>query len=149
MRRGVAEEMNRIEVYLDGFPFFYRKSNSDWSYTENKMPKVAEWAPDIGFIRQKSRRVTLRANLKALRTSVGRRIGFPISRKEADTDHLDVQELARSGCNVVFSHRGFPMNCEEIPVIWMNAVVDPEMTKSYFKLSQEAMDEEVAVKREL
>ena len=41
------------------------------------------------------------------------------------------------------------MNCGDVPVIWMTAIVAPEMTKSYFGLDQAQMDEEVAVMGEL
>jgi glycosyltransferase involved in cell wall biosynthesis len=80
---------------------------------------------------------------------MGRRLGFPQSQWTADTDNLDAQELARSGCDLVFSHREFPLNAGAVPVVWMNALVDPEMVKSYFRLSQAQMDEEAEVKGRL
>jgi glycosyltransferase involved in cell wall biosynthesis len=138
-----------VSIYLDGFPFTYRARNSDWTYVERKMPRVAKWAPDIRFVLQKSRIVALRANYKAVRAAIGRRIGMPMDLWVANTDYLDAAELGRSGCNMIFSHRGFPLNSGDIPVIWMNAIVDPEMTKSYFKLSDTAIEEEVEVKGRL
>jgi glycosyltransferase involved in cell wall biosynthesis len=141
--------MKQLSVYLDGYPFTYRPRNSDWSYVEQKMPRVADWAPDIRFVLQKSSTVSLRANYKAARAAIGRRIGFPISRWKAETDRLDLRELSESGCDIVFSHREFPLNCGDIPVIWMNAIVAPEMTRSYFDVGQVEMDEEVAVKGKL
>lgn len=141
--------MTEVKVYLDGYPLTYRGRNSDWSYVEKKMPRVADWAPDIRFVHQKSRSVILRANYKAIRAAIGRRIGLPVSRRTADTDRLDAAELARSGCDVVFSHREFPLNAGEVPVIWMSALVDPEMVRSFFGTSQAEMEEEVAVKGEL
>jgi glycosyltransferase involved in cell wall biosynthesis len=63
-----------------------------------------------------------------------------------ETDMLDQQELEDSCCDIVFSHRGFPVNCGKHPIIWMNAIVDPEMTQKFFKISQDKWDEEVAAK---
>ncbi len=138
--------MSRATVYLDGYPYTYRPRNSDWSYVEKKMPRVADWAPSIQFVLQRSRAVSLRANYKAIRAAIRRRMGCPISLMDAETDILDARELADSGCSMVFSHRQFPMNCSHVPVIWMNAIVDPEMTSSYFGYGQAEMDEEIAVK---
>ena len=136
-------------VYLDGYSFDLRRRNSDWSYVERKMPRVADWATDIRFVHQHSRSVMLRANYKAARAAIGRRIGLPISRRAADTDRLDAAELARSGCDLVFSHREFPLNAGDIPVVWMSAIVDPEMEQTYFGLSQAEMDENLSVKGDL
>ena len=80
--------MRELSVYLDGYPVTYRPRNSDWSYVEQKMPRVTNWAPDIRFVLQKSRAVSLRANCKALRAAIGKRIGFPISRRKAETGSL-------------------------------------------------------------
>ena len=141
--------MSGTSVYLDGWAFTYRPRNSDWTYVERKMPQVAKWAPEIRFVLQKSRMLALRVNCKAVRAAVGRRIGMPIDFWEANTDRLDARELSRSDCRMIFSHRGFPLNCGDVPVIWMNAIVDPEMTKSYFGSSDADLEEESEVKSRL
>jgi glycosyltransferase involved in cell wall biosynthesis len=74
---------------------------------------------------------------------------MPIEFWEANTDRLDARELSRSDCRMIFSHRGFPLNCGDVPVIWMNAIVDPEMTKSYFGSSDADLEEESEVKSRL
>jgi glycosyltransferase involved in cell wall biosynthesis len=76
-------------------------------------------------------------------------MGMPIDRFEWVVDRLDARALARSGCDMVFSHRGFPGNSGDVPVIWMNGTPDPEMLKSYFGFGQAEIDEEIAVKGEL
>lgn len=73
---------------------------------------------------------------------------MPTGRWEWIADHLDAKELARSDCDLVFSHRGFPVNSGEVPVIWMNGILDPEMQKSFFHTDQTFVDEEIAVKRQ-
>lgn len=141
--------MKQVSVYLDGYSFDCRPRNSDWSYVERKMPRISQWAPDVRFVRQMSRTVMLRANFRALRAAVGRRIGMSSDLWSANTDRLDEAELMRSGCDIVFSHREFPLNCGIVPTIWMNAIVDPEMTRAYFNTSQIEFDREVAIKGRL
>lgn len=136
-------------VYLDGYPFDVRRRNSDWSYVERKMPRVAEWAPDIRFVHQQSRSVMLRSNYKALRAAAGRRIGMPLSPWTMDTSRLDARELAHSRCDLVFSHREFPLNAGDIPIVWMSALVDPEMVRTYLNPGPAAMEDEIRVKGEL
>ena len=110
------------------------------------IPRVADWAPDIRFVLQKSLTVSLRENYRTLRSAVGRRIGMPMNRWDGVADRLDARELAESGCDIVFSHRGFPVNSGDVPVVWMNGLPDPEMVKSYSGFGQAEIDEEIAVK---
>jgi glycosyltransferase involved in cell wall biosynthesis len=136
----------KTRIYLDGYSYDLRTRNSDWSYVEKKMPRVADWAPEIEFVRQRSRTVMLRANLKAVRATIGRRIGMPVSLLTTETDLLDPRELARARCDVVFSHRGLTLNSGEVPVVWMNAILDPRMTAHFFGTTHAAFEEEVAMK---
>jgi glycosyltransferase involved in cell wall biosynthesis len=138
--------MIRPRVYLDGYAWDIRSRNSDWSYVEHKMPRVADWEPDIEFVLQKSPSVTLRMNYKAVRAALGRRIGAPMDPWTADTDRLNGAELLESKCNVIFSHREFPLNVGNVPVVWMHAIIDPEMTKSFHKRTVESVAEEFSVK---
>jgi len=41
------------------------------------------------------------------------------------------------------------MNAGAVPVVWMNALVDPEMVRTYFNPGAQAMEDEIRVKREL
>ncbi len=136
----------KTRIYLDGYSYDLRTRNSDWSYVEKKMPRVADWEPEVEFVRQRSRTVMLRANLKAVRATIGRRIGMPVSPLTAETDLLDPEELARAQCDVVFSHRGLTLNSGDIPVVWMNAILDPRMNAHFFRTSPAGFEEEVAIK---
>jgi glycosyltransferase involved in cell wall biosynthesis len=141
--------MKQVGVYLDGLSINFRPRNFDWTYVEKKIPRIAEWVPDIRFVQQKSRLVALQANCKTVYMSVVRRLRMPVSTRVSITSRLDAGELARSGCRVVYSQRALPLNCKDFPVIWMHAVVDPEMTMSYFGMSQAESDEFAAAKVDL
>lgn len=142
--------LKRVSVYLDGFPFYIRPRRLDWLLVQKNVPRIAEWAPELRFVLQDSLAVSLRENYRVVRASVRRRIGMPPSNRWAGlADRLDARQLAKSGCDLVFSHRGFPVNSGDVPVVWMNAVLDPEMILSHFRVGQAALDEEIAVKGEM
>jgi len=63
--------------------------------------------------------------------AIGRRIGLPLALQHRETDKLNARELSRSACKVIFSHRGYPTNAGDIPVIWQSSILDPVMTRSY------------------
>src|SRR5258708_4944464 len=128
--------MRQLSVYLDGHPLNCRPRRIDWVLVQKMMPRVAEWAPDIRFVLQKSSAVSIRENYRIVRAAIERRLGIPADRWAGIVDRLDSKELARSGCEIVFSHRGFPLNSGDIPVVWMHAILDPEMYKSYFGSGQ-------------
>jgi glycosyltransferase involved in cell wall biosynthesis len=141
--------MKRTRVYLDGYPWDIRRRNTDWKYVQHAIPRIAEWEPDIDFLLQRSPGVTLRANYKAVRGFLGRRVGMPMDEWTVHTDRLDVRELARSRCDVVFSHREFPLNCDGTPLVWMSAILDPQMTEAYGHQGPRSMAEEFDVKAAL
>ncbi len=118
-------------VYLDVAPWDFRPRNTDWRYVRHLLPRLVEWQPGLDLVLQTSPRVTLLSNYKAVRMAIGRRVGLPLSLQSRETDQLDARELRRSGCKVVFSHRGYPTNAGDIPVIWQSSVLDPVMTRSY------------------
>jgi hypothetical protein len=97
--------MNQVGVYLDGFPFHLRRRHSDWSYVEEKMPRVADWAPDIRFVQQTSPRVLLRANFKAVRATLGRRMGFPLSQWSGPRDRFQQADAMMWQCFCRFAAR--------------------------------------------
>jgi len=90
-----------------------------------------EWQPDLDLVLQTSTKITLLSNYKAIRMAIGRRVGMPLALESRETDELDAHELHRSGCKAVFSHRGYPTNAGNIPVIWQSSILDPVMTRSY------------------
>jgi glycosyltransferase involved in cell wall biosynthesis len=118
-------------VYLDVAPWDFRARNTDWRYVRHLLPRLIKWQPELDLVLQSSPWITLLSNYKAVRMAVGRRAGFPLALQERETDQLNAQELHRSGCNVVFSHRGYPTNAGDVPVIWQSSVLDPVMTRSY------------------
>lgn len=118
-------------IYLDVAPWDFRPRNTDWRYVRHLLPRLVEWHPELDLVLQTSSRVTMLSNYKAIRMAVGRRVGLPLSLQSRETDQLDAQELHRSGCKVVFSHRGYPTNAGDIPVIWQSSILDPVMTRSY------------------
>ncbi len=91
----------------------------------------------------------LRANYKAVRATIGRRMGSPVPLLSTETDFLDSRELADAKCDVVFSHRGLTLNSGNIPVVWMNAILDPAMTAHYFESTVADIEEEISIKGEL
>ncbi len=136
-------------VFLDTYPWDYRsRRNTDWRYVRYLLPRLVEWEPELDLVLQASSRVTLIANLKAIRMAIGRRVGFPVGLREWETDQLDAEELRRSGCNVIFSHRGYPENAGDLPVIWQSSILHPEMTFSYTGLDESALQPELEIRRE-
>jgi len=49
--------------------------------------------------------------------------------------------LKRSGSNVIFT-RSFPLNADQVPVVWEGGIVDPEMQRSY-GVTETALAEEL------
>jgi glycosyltransferase involved in cell wall biosynthesis len=141
--------VSELSVYLDTYRWHFSPRSSDLAIVKEFMPQLARWYPDVRLVLQKSLSTSLQANYKSIRGAISRRLGFPVKRSASAVDYLDAGELNRSGCTMVFSHRGFPLNSGNVPVIWMHAIVDPEMVKSNFHIAQSETDEEIAVKGEL
>ena len=136
-------------VFMDINPWDFRSRNSDWRYVRYFLPRLREWEPQLDLVFQQSRRVTLAANVKTVRVALGRRAGFPASPRTREADKLDAAELMRSGCNVIFSHRGYPVNAGDVPVIWQSSILDPVMTDQYDSARDPAERQmEVAVRHE-
>jgi glycosyltransferase involved in cell wall biosynthesis len=76
-------------------------------------------------------------------------MGVPLTSRDILTDRLDRGELKRSRCDVVFSHRGFPVNSDGYPVIWMHGIIDPEMSMSYFHLGEKDIEALIDARRDL
>jgi len=141
--RSVTKNLTR--VFLDEPVWDVRRHNTDGRYVTEILPQLARYEPQLQFVMERSKWVALRENFKIVRLAAQRRLG----RKPAFEDHvtcrLGVGELERSGADVVFSHRAFPVNAGSWPVIWQQSVLDPVMQRSY-GVSEAEIAEEVAVK---
>lgn len=120
-----------MRVFVDVTPWDMRSRNTDWRYVKEHLPRLIEWQPGIDLYLQRSFRVTCQTNFKTLRMAIGKRVGFPVGVKEWETDSLDVRELRESQSSLVFSHRGYPINAGDLPVVWQSSILDPVMTASY------------------
>jgi glycosyltransferase involved in cell wall biosynthesis len=140
-------ESVRPRIFLHELYWDMRSRNTDWRYVRFALPLLAEYEPDLEFITETSRWLSLVGNLKAIRAAAGRRVGRPLSLRTEATDELDQAELAQSGCNMIFA-RAFPLNAGEVPVIWEGGLVDREMFRSY-GVSAAYMEEEFALRTEL
>ena len=135
-------------ISLDELWWDLRARNMDWRYVRFLLPQLSEYQPQLRFFQQRSRAVTLRGNVQALRYAVGRRLGRPPTERQMLTSRLDAGELKRSGADIVFAHRAFPLNAGETPVIWQSAILDPAMQRSY-GVTEAALEREIAVKQSL
>ena len=136
-------------VFLDVVPHDIRSRNTDWRYVRFMLPRLSEWQPNLELIVQRSARVTAQANYKVLRQAFGKRIGHPLTSRQLETDTLDRRELLHSDADVIFSHRGFPTNAGNVPVIWQSTVLDPLMIASYFGDLLTEIQQEIDVRHEL
>jgi glycosyltransferase involved in cell wall biosynthesis len=144
-----AQEKALPRVFVDSVPWDFRSRNTDWRYTRFLMPRLREWEPAMDLVFQSSRRVTIEANYKTIRMAIGRRIGFPLPLRECEVDTLDARELKRSGATMVFSHRGYPVNAGECPVIWQSCILDPIMTMSYLGVGEADLWPESEIRYEM
>jgi glycosyltransferase involved in cell wall biosynthesis len=137
-----------VRAFLDVAPWDCRSRNTDWKYVRFSLPRLREWVPELDLVVQQSRSVTIKTNYKAIRMAIGKRVGFPVGLREWETDQLDAAELKRSGCNVVFSHRGYPTNAGDVPVIWQSSILDPVMTMSYTGFGEDELRPEKEIRHE-
>lgn len=119
------------KVFLDVLPWDMRARNTDWRYVRHVLPRLVEYEPKLSIVLQQSLRVTVEGNMKALILAIARRVGLQASPWRRETSALAHAELSRSTCDLVFSHREFPLNAGRTPVIWMSAVLDPAMARHY------------------
>jgi len=138
----------QTHVFLDELPWDMRSRNTDWRYVRFAMPQLMQYEPSLRLTVQRSPWVTVRGNLETMLAAAGRRIGFSVSEQRLLTSHLDAAELRRSGAGLVFAHRAFPLNAGAVPVVWQQAVLDPEMQRSY-GVSAAALQQEIELKRPL
>jgi glycosyltransferase involved in cell wall biosynthesis len=121
--------VRRIRAFLDGVRWFIRPRNTDWRYVRFALPSLSSFESRIEVYSQHSWRVLFHENA----TYICRRVSHKIGHHSPDDPRtsLDYGELNGSGCDVVFSHRGFPSNAAPYPVIWQNSILDPEMSAYY------------------
>jgi glycosyltransferase involved in cell wall biosynthesis len=138
----------RTRVFLDVLPWDIRPRNTDWRYVRYTLPQLARHHTDLEFTIQQSRSITLLGAAKTLHMAAARRLGHPVSTWRAETSRLAANELAASGCDVVYSHREYPLNAGGKPVLWMSAILDPAMCAHYGVVPR-AMRADVQVKSDL
>lgn len=114
----------QTRVFLDEVPWDMRSRNTDWRYVRFDLPQLARFEPSLQMVQQQSPWITLRENLRTIRNAGGRRIGWPPVPGSGEQSTLSQRELARSRADVVFSHRGFPMNAGATPVVWQRPIVE-------------------------
>ena len=138
----------RTKVFLDELWWDLRSRNMDWRYVRFLLPRLSEYEPQLDFVAQRSRAVTVRGNTQTIRDALGRRIGRPPTEQDLLTSRLDAGELKRSGADLVFAHRAFPLNVGMTPVVWQSAILDPAMQRSY-GVTEAALEEQITVKGQL
>jgi glycosyltransferase involved in cell wall biosynthesis len=132
----------RIRAFLDSVSWFIRPHNTDWRYVRFSLPVLGAFDHRIEVHVQSSWQTAFSENAKYVKRSVQIRLG--VLDAEAHEVYLDRKELGWSRCNLVFSHRGFPVNADPYPVVWQNSILDPEMTAYY--LPHISIEREKAVK---
>ncbi len=142
------ESARRTSVFFDELPWDIRSKNTDWRYVRFDLPKLSHFEPSLDLTMQTSAWISVRENAKVLRAAVGRRTGFPLSRRDELTSSLSEGDLRQSAADVVFAHRALPLNAGKTPVVWQNCVLDPEMQLAY-GATQAEIDDETNVKGSL
>lgn len=133
-----------VRIYVQNPRWFLRPKNTDWRYLRFILPRVQEFEPDCRFHSAGSIRIVWDANVRYARQALNHRLSRP---HRQTGSYLDRNEFARSGCDAVFCHDDFPRNAENIPVIWQNSILDPEMLRARGD-SEEFLAEEHAIKEE-
>jgi glycosyltransferase involved in cell wall biosynthesis len=147
-RKGKTPLKRKLRVYLDVLPWDCRSRNTDWRYNRYTLPRIHDYEPDVEFAVQRSRWITLTGNLKALRVALGWRAGLPLSLHQRETSYLSSKELTRSKSDLIFAQRAYPLNAGGTPVVWENAIVDPEMQLAFGATARD-LEEERRVKEPL
>ncbi len=128
-----------LRVFVDSVAWFVRPRNTDWRYSTFQIPRIPEYAKGLETHAQQSWAISLKENERYIR---GRIVQVILRNCKLDPlryqGKLDCAELHRSACDVVFSHRRFPINALPIPVVWQTALLDPEM-----RLANGAEEEEL------
>jgi len=134
-----------VKVFLDELPWDVRPYNTDGTYVRSDLPQLSRFEPGLTFIAQRSQWLSFRENANIIRAALARRIGHPQDVQQELTSRLSRTELDRSGAQVVFSHRAFPLNAGAVPIVWQQAILDPVMQSAY-GVSEAALTEERDVK---
>ena len=120
---------DRSRIYIHTPRWFLRPKNTDWVYTRFRLRRISEFVPECEFVVSQSIATMVRTNFSYAYRTACRKIGKPA--ESAARVVVDLREFRRSGCDAVFCHDDFPRNTAEIPVIWQNSILDPEMTLAY------------------
>ena len=139
--------MQPTTVFLNCALWDARKRNTDWRYIRFGIPRLAKSDPRLRFVLQSSPWVTVAENLKTIRKAVGWRVGLPLNTYDTIAGRLSRRDLARSHADVVLTQE-FPTNIGATPFVWVNAVLDPAMQRSY-GVTEQALQDEIDTKRPL
>jgi glycosyltransferase involved in cell wall biosynthesis len=120
----------KVNVYINTPYFFARTNNTDWRYTRFAIPQLGGFQPDCSFTLDRSFTTLWRYNKDYVLDLVSRKSGFG-GRRASLFSELDESDLRNSHADLVFSHSAFPTNARDVPVIWQNSILDPEMVKSF------------------
>jgi glycosyltransferase involved in cell wall biosynthesis len=139
-----------MNIYIDTVRRFVRANNTDWQYNF-MLGQLSAIEPSLQLYYPNSRLQELRVNLNYCRDALAYRLSrFARLRHffTADdySDRLCEKELRDSNCEVVFSHRDFPVNAGSVPVIWHNSILDPRMSLAR-GISPSVLAREVSIKR--
>jgi glycosyltransferase involved in cell wall biosynthesis len=111
-------------IFVDTVPWFIRPNNTDWRY-HFALRSIPQYVKGIDFYYPTGFAHAFGVNARYAVGAVRARLGFAGAPSHAA--RLDAAELARSGCNVVFNHGGYPSNAGGVPVLWQNSILDPAM----------------------
>ncbi|MCR5879507.1 glycosyltransferase family 4 protein [Phenylobacterium sp. J367] len=112
----------RLRVLVDTPKYFVRPNNTDWSYMRS-LGLMETFIP-VDFLYPSDP-----LDIVDSAFLIGGRICPPLARR-LYTPHirtLNLRRVVNMRPDIVLSHRRFPVNCRNIPVIWHHAVLDPEM----------------------
>ena len=122
------------KVYIDTTAFHIRRNHTDW-LNLFELNKIAKFDERCEWYFPKSRFHSIRTNTRFLLDHLFAKLnqrGLSLPQLlNPYAGSLSASELRRSQCNVIYSHSGFPTNHGEIPVVWRNSILDPQMQKNW------------------
>jgi glycosyltransferase involved in cell wall biosynthesis len=141
-----------MRVYVDTVRRFCRPKNTDWQYNFI-LGDLTGYQSDIEFYYPRNPVQEAWVNGRYLFNSARHRLARSSRwlvglQRERFADRLCSRELAAAECDVVFSHRDFPINAGKLPVVWQNSILDPEMCRAR-GASEALLEDEFRMKRKL
>lgn len=133
-------------VYVDTIRWYVRPNNTDWRYNFH-LGEMSHLAQEVSFYYPRDPLHTLRFNLDYTRSRLFAKMGAGRANGNPYLGRLNVSELRRSGCQIVYAHWAFPTNAEGLPVLWHNSIIDPSMRMASGTTLRE-LEEEATAKGE-